>query len=166
MSLPKGIGKTKRVIAFCEGEMAEKAKAAGAVEAGVEELVDKINGGWLDFDVAVAHPSVMGKIGKLGRVLGPTGKMPSPKSGTVAQDVATTVREFSAGKVEYRNDDGGNLHVPVGKASFPAADLQENIEAFLAHVQRIRPASTKGHYVKKVSLSATMTPGVTVAYGA
>jgi large subunit ribosomal protein L1 len=163
LSLPKGIGKTKKVIAFCDGEMADKAKAAGAIEASVEELVKKITDGWLDFDVAVAHPSVMGKVGKLGRTLGPTGKMPSPKSGTVTQDVETAVKEFAAGKVEYRNDDGGNLHVPVGKASFSSDDIKENVEAFLSHVNRIKPAATKGQYIKRVSLSATMTPGVTVA---
>ncbi len=163
LSLPKGIGRTKRVIAFCESEEAEKAKAAGAIEAGVEELVEKISGGWTDFDVAIAHPSVMGKVGKLGRVLGPSGKMPSPKSGTVTKDVEVAVREFVAGKVEYRNDAGGNLHVAVGKASFSVEDLQENIEAFLSLVQKMRPPSAKGQYVKRVCLSGTMTPSVTVA---
>lgn len=163
LSLPKGIGKTKKVIAFCQGEDVEKAKAAGAIEAGVEELIEKISGGWTDFDVAVAHPAVMGKVGKLGRVLGPTGKMPSPKSGTVTKEVEVAVREFAAGKVEYRNDAGGNLHVPVGKASFSVEDLQENIEAFLSHVQKIRPSTAKGQYVKRVSLCGTMTPSVTVA---
>ncbi len=163
MSLPKGIGKTKAVIAFCEGELAEKAKAAGAVEVGVEDLVEKISKGWMDFDVAVAHPSTMGKVGKLGRTLGPTGKMPSPKSGTVTPDIETAIKEFAAGKLEYRNDNGGNLHLPVGKASFSAADLKENIEAFLAHVQKIKPSTSKGTYLKKVSLSGTMTPGVEIA---
>lgn len=163
LSLPKGIGATKRVIAFCEGELAGEAKAAGAIEVGVDELIEKITGGWMDFDVAVAHPSVMGKVGKLGRVLGPTGKMPSPKSGTVTPDLANAVREFAAGKIEYRNDAGGNLHAAVGKASFSREDLQENIEAFLAHVQRIKPPSSKGQYIKRVCLSGTMTPSVTVS---
>lgn len=162
-SLPKGIGKSKRVIAFCEGDEAEKAKSAGAVEVGIDDLIDRINKGWTDFDVAVAHPAAMGKVGKLGRVLGPSGKMPSPKSGTVSKDVAATVREFAAGKVEYRNDTGGNLHVVVGRAGFSVDDLQENIEAFLAHVHRIKPPSSKGQYIKRVCLSGTMTPSVTLA---
>lgn len=162
-SLPKGIGKSKKVIAFCEGDEAEKAKAAGAAEVGIEDLIDKISKGWTDFDVAIAHPSVMGKVGKLGRILGPSGKMPSPKSGTVTKDVALAVREFGAGKVEYRNDTGGNLHVVVGKASFSVEDLQENIEAFLTHVQRIKPPSSKGQYIKRVCLSGAMTPSVTLA---
>ncbi|MCG3137805.1 MAG: hypothetical protein HJJLKODD_01658 [Phycisphaerae bacterium] len=161
-AMPKGIGKSKKVIAFCDGENATAAKEAGAVETGVDELVDKIMKGWLDFDVAIAHPSVMGKVGKLGKTLGPTGKMPSPKSGTVTVDVATAVREFAAGKAEYRNDAGGNIHIPVGKASFSPADLQENIEAFLAHIRRIKPASSKGQYIKRICLAGTMTPSVTV----
>lgn len=164
-AFPKGIGKNKKVIAFCEGEDAEKAGAAGAVEVGVDELIDKINGGWMDFDVAIAHPSVMGKVGKLGRVLGPSGKMPSPKSGTVTPDVETAVREFAAGKIEYRNDDGGNIHVPVGKASFPNADLQANVEAFVTHITKSKPATAKGQYIKNVCLAATMTPSVMVALG-
>ncbi len=163
LSLPKGIGKTKKVVAFCEEDEAERAKAAGAIEAGVDELVDKIAKGWTDFDVAIAHPSVMGKVGKLGRILGPSGKMPSPKSGTVTKDVEPTVREFAAGKVEYRNDASGNLHVVVGKASFSVEDLQENIETFIAHVQKIKPPSAKGQYIKRVCLCGSMTPSVTVA---
>ncbi len=163
LSLPKGIGKTKRVIAFCDKEDAEKAKAAGAIEAGVADLVEKISGGWMDFDVAVAHPSVMGKVGKLGRILGPSGKMPSPKSGTVTKDVDVAVREFAAGKVEYRNDTGGNLHVAVGKASFSMDDLKANIEEFVSHVHKLKPAASKGQYIKRVCLSGTMTPSVTIA---
>lgn len=163
LSLPKGIGKTKKVIAFCEDDEADTAKAAGAMEAGLGDLVDKISKGWLDFDVAIAHPSVMGKIGKLGRTLGPTGKMPSPKSGTVTKDVEAAVREFAAGKVEYRNDSGGNLHVVVGTAGFSVEDLEENIEAFMAHVRKLRPASAKGQYIKRVCLSGTMTPSVSLA---
>ncbi len=163
LTLPKGIGKTKKVIAFCEDDDVAKAKAAGAIEAGVAELVDKISKGWTDFDVAVAHPAVMGKVGKLGRILGPSGKMPSPKSGTVTKDVEVAVREFSAGKVEYRNDTGGNLHVAVGKASFSVEDLRENIEAFMALVHKLKPASAKGQYIKRVCLCGTMTPSVTLA---
>lgn len=163
LSLPKGVGKSRKVIAFCPEEDVEKAKAAGAIEAGIDELVAKISGGWTDFDVAVAHPMVMGKVGKLGRILGPSGKMPSPKSGTVTKDVEIAVKEFAAGKVEYRNDAGGNLHVAVGRTSFAVSDLQENIEFFMAHVHKIKPASAKGQYIKHVCLSGTWTPSVTVA---
>jgi large subunit ribosomal protein L1 len=162
VSLPKGIGKSKRVVAFCPDDMVEKAKAAGAVEAGADELIKKVNDGWSDFDVAVAHPAVMGKVGKLGRVLGPQGKMPSPKSGTVTPDIETAVREYGAGKVEYRTDAGGNVHAPVGKVSFVDQDLVENIEAFIAHLRRIKPATAKGQYFKRVCLTATMTPSVTL----
>ncbi|MGQ9651943.1 MAG: 50S ribosomal protein L1 [Phycisphaerae bacterium] len=162
VSLPKGIGKSKRVIAFCPDDMAEKAKAAGAVDAGADELIKKVNDGWTEFDVAVAHPAVMGKVGKLGRVLGPQGKMPSPKSGTVTPDIEQAVREYSAGKVEFRTDAGGNVHAPVGKVSFPDQDLVENIEAFIAHMRRCKPATSKGQYFKRVCLTATMTPSVTL----
>jgi large subunit ribosomal protein L1 len=162
MSLPHGIGKTRKVIAFCEGDQAEAAKAAGAIEADGEELVKKVQGGWMDFDVAIATPAMMKVVSKLGRVLGPTGKMPSPKAGTVTQDVAEAVKEFAAGKVEYRNDDGGNLHIPVGKVSFEAEKLIENISAFVNFVKKNKPASSKGQYIKKISISGTMTPGVEV----
>jgi large subunit ribosomal protein L1 len=141
-------------------DAAAACKAAGALEAGADELVDKIQKGWADFDVAVAHPSLMGKVGKLGRVLGPQGKMPSPKSGTVTPDIVTAVREYSAGKVEFRNDAGGNLHTIVGKLSFSDEDLKANTQAFLEHVRRIKPASAKGHYIKKVCISGTMTPSI------
>jgi large subunit ribosomal protein L1 len=160
LSLPNGIGRSRNVIAFCEGEDAEKAKAAGAVEAGSDELVQKIQDGWMDFDVAIATPAMMKTVSRLGRVLGPQGKMPSPKSGTVVDDVETAVKEFAAGKVEYRNDDGGNLHVSVGKISFDEKQLRENVEAFIAHVRKIRPTTTKGTYIKKVCLASTMTPSV------
>ena len=162
VSLPHGIGKARKVIAFCEGEDVEKALAAGAMEAGVDELVKKVQDGWMDFDVAVATPATMKSVSRLGRVLGPQGKMPSPKAGTVVQDVAAAVGEFAAGKVEYRNDDGGNLHVAVGKISFDEQKLVENVEAFVAMVRRLRPASAKGTYIKKVYLSATMCPAVQV----
>lgn len=160
LSLPKGIGKTKRVAAFCPEELAATARAAGAVEAGADELIKKVSDGWLDFDVAVAHPSLMGKVGKLGRILGPQGKMPSPKSGTVTPDIEQAVREYAAGKVEYRNDAGGNIHAPVGKLSFPDDDLRANVEAFIDHIRRARPTSAKGQYIKRVCLSATMTPSI------
>jgi len=163
ISLPHGIGKQKKVIAFCDDSEVESAKQAGAIEAGCDELIAKIQGGWADFDVAVASNKVMGKVGKLGRVLGPQGKMPSPKNGTVTSDVPTAVKEFAAGKVEFKNDAGGNVHMVVGKVSFDAQKLIDNIEAVVAHIKRIKPASSKGTYIKKVSLSAAMSPGVLVA---
>lgn len=162
VSLPKGVGATKRVIAFCGENDVAAAKEAGAVEAGADELIDKVNKGWLDFDVAIAHPSLMGKVGKLGRVLGPQGKMPSPKSGTVTADIATAVREYAAGKIEFRNDKDGNIHAAVGKMSFPEGDLKENIHAFIEHIRRLKPASSKGVFIKKVCVSGSMTPSVTV----
>ncbi len=142
--------------------MAEEAKEAGAVEAGGVELVEKISGGWAEFDVAIAHPSMMGKVGKLGRILGPQGKMPTPKAGTVTPEVAAAVKEFSTGRLEYRNDSGGNIHLPVGKASFSVEDLKENIEAVVDHIVKARPTAAKGQYVKRVCLSATRTPSVTI----
>jgi len=160
VSLPHGIGASRKVIAFCDDADIDKAKAAGAIEAGGEDLVKKIQDGWMDFDVAVATPPMMKVVSRLGRVLGPQGKMPSPKAGTVTPDVETAVKEYSAGKVEYRNDDGGNLHMPVGKASFDTQKLAENVEAFMALVRSIRPTSAKGTYLKKACLSATMTPAV------
>lgn len=162
ISLPHGIGKQKKVIAFCEDADIEAAKNAGAIEAGCDDLVKKVTDGWLDFDVAIASPKVMGKVGKLGRLLGPQGKMPSPKNGTVTGDVITAVAEFAAGKVEFRNDAGGNVHTVVGKQSFETEKLIGNIEAFVSHIKKIKPAATKGTYIKKVSISATMSPGVTV----
>lgn len=162
LSLPKGIGSTKRVIAFCPEGDVEAAKAAGAIEAGGEELVEKVQKGWMDFDVAIAHPAMMSKVGKLGRILGPQGKMPSPKSGTVTPNVAEAVKEYAAGKIEFRNDKGGNVHAVVGKMSFPDEDLKENIVAFVGHIRRLKPAAAKGQYLKKVCLSGTMTPSVQV----
>jgi len=163
ISLPHGIGKTLRVIAFCEGEDQEKAKQAGAVEVGGDELVKKVQDGWLDFDVAIAHPRLMSKVGKLGRVLGPQGKMPSPKSGTVTPQVDQAVKEYAAGKVEFRNDNGGNVHIPVGKLNFDVQKLEENITAFLDQIKRMRPTSAKGTFIKKICVSATMSPAVEVA---
>jgi len=164
ISLPHGIGKQKKVIAFCEDSDADAAQSAGAIEAGCDELVKKISDGWMDFDVAIASPKVMGKVGKLGRVLGPQGKMPSPKNGTVTSDVTSAVAEFAAGKVEFRNDSGGNVHAVVGKQSFETDKLVENIEAFISHIKKIRPSATKGTYIKKMSISATMSPGITIDY--
>ena len=162
ISLPHGIGKNRRVVAFCDDDQVEAAKAAGAMEAGCDALIEKIQGGWSDFDVAVASPKVMGKVGKLGRLLGPQGKMPSPKNGTVTPDVPQAVKEFAAGKVEFRNDAGGNVHGVVGKVSFSEEKLAENVRAFVQHIKRMKPAATKGTYIKKVCLSATMSPGVLV----
>ena len=162
ISLPHGIGRQKKVIAFCEGQDIEAAQKAGAIEAGCDELIKKASDGWMDFDVAIASPKVMSKVGKLGRVLGPQGKMPSPKNGTVTADVATAVAEFVAGKVEFRNDAGGNIHIVVGKQSFESEKLLDNIEAFISHIKKIRPAAAKGTYIKRMSISATMSPGITV----
>jgi large subunit ribosomal protein L1 len=164
ISLPHGIGKQKKVIAFCEDSDVEAARSAGAVEAGCDELVKKITDGWMDFDVAIASPKVMGKVGKLGRILGPQGKMPSPKNGTVTGNVVTAVAEFAAGKVEFRNDAGGNIHVVVGKQSFETGKLVDNIETFVSHIKKIKPASAKGTYIKNMSISATMSPSITVDY--
>jgi large subunit ribosomal protein L1 len=165
VSLPKGLGKNVRVVVFAEGDKAVAAKAAGADEVGSGELADKIAGGWLDFDVVIASPDMMKHVGKLGRVLGPQGKMPSPKSGTVTPDVAAAVTEFKAGKVEFRTDAGGNVHAPVGKRSFAAEDLATNLRAFLDHLAGMRPPSVKGQYMRKVSVSTTMGPGAMVDYG-
>jgi len=164
ISLPHGIGKQKKVVAFCEDSDVEAARIAGAVEAGCDELVKKVSDGWMDFDVAIASPKVMSKVGKLGRVLGPQGKMPSPKNGTVTADVAKAVGEFAAGKVEFRNDAGGNVHVVVGKQSFEKEKLVDNIDAFISHIKKIKPAASKGTYIKKISISATMSPGVTIDF--
>jgi len=162
ISLPHGIGQSRKVIAFCEGDDVEAAKAAGATEAGSDELIKKVADGWMDFDVAVSTPKMMRSVSRLGRVLGPQGKMPSPKSGTVIDDIAKAVTEYAAGKVEYRNDDGGNIHTPVGKVSFDSQKLVDNAEAMIKHIKRIKPATSKGTYIKKISLSGTMTPGVQV----
>ena len=163
ISLPNGIGQARRVIAFCEEGDVEKARAAGALEAGGGELVKKVQDGWMDFDVALATKSMMKEVSKLGRVLGPQGKMPSPKAGTVVDDIEQGVAEYAAGKVEYRNDEGGNLHVPVGKASFEPEKLTENIDHFMSFVRKNKPASTKGIYIKKACLCATMSPSVPLA---
>jgi large subunit ribosomal protein L1 len=162
VSLPAGLGRSRKVIAFCPPEQAEEAKKAGAVDAGADDLVAKVQGGWMDFDVAVAHPQMMQKVAKLGRLLGPQGKMPTPKAGTVGPDIAKLVAEFSAGKLEYRNDSGGNVHAIVGKMSFTDKALVENTVALVEHIRRIKPASAKGQYFQKVVLSATMLPGLPI----
>jgi large subunit ribosomal protein L1 len=162
VSLPAGVGRTSKVVAFCPPEMVDDARNAGAVEAGADDLVAKIQGGWMDFDVAVAHPSLMQKVAKLGRVLGPQGKMPTPKAGTVGPEVGRLVREFAAGKVEYRSDSGGNIHAIVGKMSFKDTDLVQNTLALVEHIRRAKPASAKGQFFQKVVLSATMMPGLAI----
>ncbi|MBT3880410.1 MAG: 50S ribosomal protein L1 [Candidatus Scalindua sp.] len=166
-SLPKGIGKEVRVVVFASGEdKIAMAREAGAVEAGGDDLLAKVEGGWMDFDVAISTPDMMGKVGKLGRVLGPQGKMPSPKSGTVTNDILNTVKEFKEGKIEYRTDAGGNVHVPVGKVSFPDEDLVENINSFIRHIVGNRPPAAKGTFVQKISISSSMGPGVRIALAA
>ena len=161
--LPHGIGKAKRVVVFAKGNLAEDAKAAGAEAVGGEELAKKIKEGWTDFDVCIAAPDMMGLVGPLGKVLGPRGLMPSPRAGTVTADIAKTVSEYKAGKVEFRNDPTGIVHAVVGKASFDAAQLVANIRAFVDHIQALQPSSVRGQFVRSVSISATMTPGVMVA---
>ena len=163
ISLPHGIGKSKRVIAFCGDDKVEAAKGAGAIEAGGEELVEKIEGGWMDFEVAIASPDMMRVVAKLGKTLGPKGLMPSPKSGTVTPEVVQAVKEFAAGKVEFRNDKNGNIHAVVGKHSMEPEQLADNARAFLDEMNRLRPSTVKGVYMKKVALSGTMTPSVLVA---
>ena len=162
VSLPKGIGKTRVVAVFAEGDAAKDAEAAGADIVGSDDLAKRIQEGFSDFDVCIAHPSMMRHVGKLGRILGPQGKMPSPKSGTVTENITDAVTEFKAGKVEFRADSGGNVHVPVGKRSFAAADLEVNITHFVDHLRTLRPTAVKGAYVRKVTVSATMSPGITL----
>ena len=161
--LPHGIGKTLRVVVFAKGDLAEQAKEAGADEVGGEEMAKKIRDGWTDFDACIAAPDMMGIVGPLGRVLGPRGLMPSPRAGTVTPEVGKTVREYKAGKVEFRNDAGGNVHAVIGKLSFDPQKLIDNIQAFIQHIQNIKPHSVKGQYVKGISVSATMSPGVRLA---
>jgi large subunit ribosomal protein L1 len=163
ISLPHGVGKSQRVIAFVEGDAAEQALAAGAVAVGGAELAKRIEGGWMEFDKAIAHPSQMRHVGKLGKVLGPKGLMPTPKAGTVTEDVVSAVKEFAAGKLEFRTDAGGNIHMPVGKRSFSNDKLADNLRAALDHLKSLKPAAVKGVYMARVSLSGTMTPGVHLA---
>jgi large subunit ribosomal protein L1 len=160
--LPHGTGKTLRVLVLCKGDKVNEAQAAGADFAGADEFVKKIQDGWLDVDAIVATPDLMGEVGKLGRVLGPRGLMPNPKSGTVTFDVAKAVKELKAGKIEFRVDKGSNVHAPVGKASFTEERLLENVTTFLRELLRARPAATKGTYIKSLTMSATMGPGITL----
>ncbi len=163
VALPNGTGRSRKVIAFVKDpEKQEAAKAAGAAEVGDDDLVAKVSDGWTDFDVAIASPDMMGKVGKLGKVLGPQGKMPTPKAGTVTPDVETAVREFAAGKIEFRADAGGTVHAPVGRRSFDDQAIAQNVEAFLAALTSLRPNSARGTYFKKVFLSTTMGPSVQV----
>ncbi len=160
VNLPHGTGKTARVLVFATGANADAAREAGADFVGADELVDKVNGGWLDFDAVVATPDMMGKVGRLGRVLGPRNLMPNPKTGTVTPDVAKAVGDIKGGKIEFRVDRHANLHFVIGKASFTAEQLAENYGAALDEVLRIKPASSKGRYVKKITVSTTNGPGV------
>ncbi|HEV3166360.1 MAG TPA: 50S ribosomal protein L1 [Isosphaeraceae bacterium] len=162
VALPHGIGKSVRVAVFAQGENAEKATAAGADIVGGDDLAAKIKAGQMDFDVALATPDMMGIVGPLGRVLGPRGLMPSPRSGTVTTDISSAVREFKAGKIEFRNDKGGNVAGPVGKLNFTEEQLQENITTFLNHIKSLKPAAAKGTYIRSVTISATMSPGIRV----
>ena len=162
VSLPAGTGKDVRVAVFATGDAAEEARAAGADVVGAEDLVDRVQKGFLDFDIAVATPDLMGQVGKLGRVLGPRGLMPNPKTGTVTTDVGKTVSEFKGGKVEYRTDRFGNVHVPVGKVSFPVDSLVQNYGAVLDEIQKAKPASAKGRYLRNITVSSTMGPGVKI----
>jgi large subunit ribosomal protein L1 len=155
--LPHGIGKTLRVVVFAKGDKIDEAKAAGADEVGGPELAEKIKGGWTEFDVCIAAPDMMGVVGPLGKVLGPRGLMPSPRAGTVTPDVAKVIKEYKAGKVEFRCDAGGNVHAVVGKISFDAAKLVDNITAFIHFVEHLKPAAVKGHYVKGMVIKGTMT---------
>ena len=161
--LPHGIGKTQRVVVFAKGDLAKAAEEAGADEVGQEELAKRIQDGWFDFDACIATPDMMGVVGRLGRVLGPRGLMPSPRSGTVTQDVEKIVREYKAGKVEFRNDSGGNVHAVVGKMSFDNAQLQENIQAFIDRITGMKPNAVKGTYVRGVAICGTMSPGIRIA---
>jgi large subunit ribosomal protein L1 len=162
VSLPNGTGKSARVAVFAAGDAAREAQENGADYVGADDLIAQVEGGMLDFDVAIATPDLMGQVGKLGRTLGPRGLMPNPKTGTVTNDVGKTVAEFKAGKVEYRTDRYGNVHVPIGKASFETTALVENYHAVLDELLRAKPASAKGRYLKAVTTSSTMGPGVKV----
>ncbi|MEY4322918.1 MAG: ribosomal protein [Actinomycetota bacterium] len=162
VSLPHGTGKTARVLVFAGGEQAEAARAAGADHVGADDLLEKVAGGWTDFDSVVATPDMMGKVGRLGKVLGPRGLMPNPKTGTVTTDVAKAVTDIKGGKIEFRIDKHANLHVIIGKASFSDVQLTENYAAVLDEVLRVKPSSSKGRYIKKIAVSSTMGPGVLI----
>jgi large subunit ribosomal protein L1 len=161
--LPHGIGKTQRVVAFAQGEDAAAALSAGADVVGGRDLADRIKGGWLDFDVAVAAVDMMSVVGPLGKILGPRGLMPSPKAGTVTQDVAAVVREYKAGKVEFRCDSGGNVNCVIGKLSFSGEMLLDNFNAFLRYLRSLKPQTSKGQYIRHMGVVGTMTPCITVS---
>jgi len=161
--LPNGIGRSLRVVVFAKGDKVDEANEAGADEVGGPELAEKIKGGWTDFDVCIAAPDMMGIVGPLGRILGPRGLMPSPRAGTVTPDVGSTIKEYKAGKVEFRNDAGGNVHAMVGKLSFDEPKLVENIESFIDYIQSLKPIAVRGQYVRGIAISATMSPGIRVA---
>lgn len=165
VNLPNGTGKTARVLVFATGDRAAQAEAAGADEVGSDELIEKVAGGYLDFDAVVATPDLMGKVGRLGRVLGPRGLMPNPKTGTVTMDVAKAVSDIKGGKIEFRVDRHSNLHFIIGKASFSTEQLSQNYFAALDEVLRLKPSSSKGRYIKKITLSTTMGPGIQVDPG-
>ncbi len=163
--LPHGTGKTQRVLVFAKGEKAKEAELAGADYVGDEDMITKIQQGWFEFDVVVATPDMMGQVGKLGRVLGPKGLMPNPKTGTVTFDVEKAVKEIKAGKIEYRTDKAGNIHAPIGKVSFDSQKLAENLATIIDTLQKAKPAAAKGVYMKNVTISSTMGPGVKVSMG-
>ncbi|AKI97944.1 50S ribosomal protein L1 [Kosmotoga pacifica] len=165
ISLPNGTGKDVKVLVFARGEKAEEAKNAGADFVGSDELIQQIQGGWTGFDVAIATPDMMREIGRLGRILGPRGLMPSPKSGTVTNDVEEAVKAFKAGRVEIKNDKTGNLHLPVGKKSFEKEALKENIVSALEQISRMKPATAKGRFILKVAVTTTMGPGIKLDHG-
>ncbi len=160
--LPHGTGKTKRVLVFAKGEKAKEAEAAGADFVGAEDMVEKIQGGWTDFDVAVATPDMMGTVGRLGKILGPKGLMPNPKVGTVTMDVTRALNEIKAGKIEYRTDKAGNIHAPLGRLSFEPEKLLQNYFTLMETLVKAKPAVAKGQYVRHITLSSTMSPGVVV----
>ncbi|MDO4680047.1 MAG: 50S ribosomal protein L1 [Aerococcus sp.] len=162
MVMPKGTGKDQTVLVFAQGDKAEEAREAGADYVGDDDLVEKINGGWFEFDVVVATPDMMGKIGRLGRVLGPKGLMPNPKTGTVTMDVKQAVSDIKAGQIEYRADKGSNIHVPLGRVSFSVEDLEENLKAINEVILNARPAAAKGRYIRNMAVSTTMGPGIKV----
>ena len=165
VALPAGTGKAVRVAVFAAGKDAAQAKEAGADVVGADDLVQRVQDGFLDFDIAIATPSLMGQVGRLGRLLGPRGLMPNPKTGTVTADVGRAVTEFKGGRVEYRTDRYGNVHVPIGKASFDRAALLANLRAVVDELQRAKPAASKGRYIRSVTLSSTMGPGVRIDPG-
>lgn len=162
VSLPHGTGKTRKVLVFAKGEKVKEAETAGADIVGGEELVEKIQGGWFDFDIAVATPDMMGVVGKLGKILGPRGLMPNPKAGTVTFDIERTINELKAGRIEYRVDKNSIVHAPIGRVSFDIGKLQENLNAFAGALIKAKPAAAKGTYMRSVSVCSTMSPGIRI----